>query len=80
MLHTKKTWYAGGTHSPPGSCWKCATWREEKATLTWEEGRGRERKGKGEVGLASRKKLLKTPTFQFITKLLYTWKAFHRNG
>jgi len=58
MLHTKKTWYAGGTYSPPCSCWKCAAWREGKATLTWEEGRGRERKGKGEVALASRKKII----------------------
>jgi len=32
------------------------------------------------VALALRKKILMAPTLQFITKLVYRWKASHRNG
>ena len=47
-----------------------------------ERGGGRERKEKEreEWPIASRKILLKAPTLQFITKLVYRWKTFHRNG
>ena len=48
-------------------------------------GKRKERKGKGGIGkegvaLAPRKKIHEAPTLQFITKLVYRWKASHCNG
>jgi len=53
-----------------------------------ERGKRKERKGKGGirkggvtgVALAPRKNFQRTLTLQFITKLVYRWKASHRNG
>ena len=51
-----------------------------------EGGKGKERKGKGDIGnegvvLAPRKNFLRAPMHQFIsTKLVYRWKASHQNG
>ena len=43
-----------------------------------KETKGKGGIGKGGVALPPRYKFLRAPTLQFITKLVYRWKTFHR--
>jgi len=72
----------------PFARFKWAARRGGKRNVERERGKRKERKGKGGirkggvtgVALAPRKNFQRTLTLQFITKLVYRWKASHRNG
>ena len=77
----------GGTYSPPQTLLLDLSGPlggEGKATWSGE-GRGRKERERGDrkaggVAVAPIKKFLRAPTLQFITKLVYRWKASHRDG